>query len=137
MNLDVVAREMRSRLKRMGALLDLLSGRGPLLAASLYEHRTRCGKPQCQCAKSDYRHRMWCVSFTEEGGSRTRVVASELKETVSQLTEDYRKCRLARREMRRLAEELDALAAKAERLRCREGSKLYPQLAAPVSRRND
>ena len=134
-DLSRIRQAMRARVERLRALLALLGGRSALLAASLYEHRSRCGKPQCRCARGDYRHRLWCVSFTEAGGSRTRVVAPDLKAAVAGRTGEYRRCRAARRELRRLAAELDALAARAERRRCREGRKRFRRLAAAGRRR--
>ena len=42
---------------RIARLLDDLLDRRPLLAASLYEQASRCGKPSCKCARSEYRKR--------------------------------------------------------------------------------
>jgi hypothetical protein len=49
-----------------------------LLRGTVYELRTRCGKPACACAQSDEkRHRRWVLSYTVEGKKRMRVVPLE------------------------------------------------------------
>lgn len=125
-----IRREMRTRVERLSALVEVLCGRSPLLAGTLYEHRTRCGKPSCRCAKEDYRHRSWCVSFRDESGAHTHVVAPERQEAIGLLTDEYHRVRRARRALRALTEELDALAQKAQRLRGRAGRKRYHRLSA-------
>jgi hypothetical protein len=46
-----------------------------LLRGTVYELRTRCGKPSCACAGNDEkRHRRWVLSYTVEGEKRMRVV---------------------------------------------------------------
>ena len=46
-----------------------------LLRGTVYELRTRCGKPSCGCARDDERrHRRWVLSYTVEGKKRMRVV---------------------------------------------------------------
>ena len=107
---------LRRRLRRLyaqiGERLDALVGRSPLFAASLYEHKTQCGNPRCRCATGPYRHRQWCVSFVEQGRSRTRVVPRSIRPEVERLTGDYRGVRRARREVAALFEEfLEAVAA--------------------------
>jgi len=122
--------EVRRLVEEVGVLAEAFLGRSPLFPGSLYEQKSRCGKPACRCARGPYRHRQWCVSFLEEGGSRTRAVPPALRPAVAELTARYREVRRVRR---RLAGLLAALLRKADALaagRCREGRRRYARLAA-------
>ena len=67
MNASQLRRKVRRIYAQMAACIEGIVGRSPLFAASLYEHKTRCGNPRCRCAAGPCRHRQWCVSFVEEG----------------------------------------------------------------------
>ena len=122
--------EARALYEELGKLLDAFLGRSPLFPGSLYEQKSCCGKPQCKCAQGPYRHRLWCLSFVEDGGSRTRTVPAAIRPTVAGLTAEYRRVRQARR---RAGEFFEALLAHADALaeaRCRQGRRAYARLAA-------
>ena len=127
--------EVRRLVAEVAALAEAFLGRSALFPGSLYEQKSRCGKPACKCARGPYRHRQWCLSFLEEGRSRTRVVPPALRPAVAELTARYREVRRARR---RLAALLPELLRKADALaegRCREGRRRYARLAAGASGR--
>jgi hypothetical protein len=124
-------REVRRLHDQIGALLETLVARSPLFAASLYEHTSQCGNPQCKCARTAYRHRQVCVSFVDaEGRSRTRTVPRALRGAVGELTAEYARVRRARREVQRLFERLLAAADALGRARCEAGAARYARLAA-------
>ena len=128
MDLPRARRRVGILYQQVGELFETLLGRSPLFAASLYEHRSRCGKPLCKCAKGPYRHCSWCLSFIEDGRSRTRVVPRGLRPAVERLTGDYRRFRQARRELRRLVGELGAAVEAVGRARCEAGWRRYARL---------
>lgn len=66
------------------------------LDAYLYTSRTRCGGLTCKCMSTDYRHENNCVSFTEEGRSRTRTVEDAKFDDVQDFTSSYRTLRKLR-----------------------------------------
>jgi len=122
--------EARALYEELGELLPTLLDRSPLFPGSLYEQKSRCGKPRCKCAQGPYRHRLWCLSFVEDGGSRTRTVPAAIRPAVAGLAAEYRRVRQARR---RAAELFEALLAHADALakaRCRQGRRAYARLAA-------
>ena len=130
MNASQLRRKMRRLYAQMAACVEVIVGRSPLFAASLYEHKTQCGNPRCRCAAGPYRHRQWCVSFLEEGRSRTRVVPRGIRSDVERLTGDYRRVRRARRELGELfGELLDAADALAE-VRCAAGAERFARRVA-------
>ena len=130
MDVSRARRRIRVLHERIGSLLGSVLARSPVFAASLYEHRSQCGRPLCKCAKGPYRHRLWCVSFVEEGRSRTRVVPKAIRPEVEKLTGDYRRFRQARRELGELVEELLAKVDAVGKARCEEGTKRYVRLVA-------
>ena len=121
---------IRTLYDQLGTELTALLGRAPVFAGYLYEQKAKCGKPQCKCAKSAYRHRLWCVSFTEEGQSRTRVVPKAACDTVDALTREYRRVRHARREAVRLFEELMGKVEEVTQVRVQEGQTRYARTMA-------
>lgn len=130
MDLSRRRQEARALYEELGELLPTLLDRSPLFPGSLYEQKSRCGKPHCKCAQGPYRHRLWCLSFVEDGGSRTRTVPAAIRPAVAGLAAEYRRVRQARR---RAAELFEALLAHADALakaRCRQGRRAYARLAA-------
>jgi len=128
MNLSRSRRKLLDRLRQLAALTEVALARSPLFPASLYRLKSRCGKPQCKCAKSAYRHEQWCISFLEGGASRTRTVPPELRAEIRKMTEEYRQFRQAERGLRRA---LDALITEMERMRearCEAGRRRYERM---------
>jgi hypothetical protein len=130
MNASQARRRARALHEDIGALLETLLARSPLFPASLYEHKSRCGKPTCRCAKGPYRHRLWCLSFVEEGRSRTRVVPKSMRRAVERLTADYRSVRRTRRTFQRLLKGLLAAVDVITAARAGEGNRRYARLVA-------
>ncbi len=127
--------EVRRLVEEVGALAETFLGRSPLFPGSLYEQKSQCGKHACKCARGPYRHRQWCLSFLEEGRSRTRVVPPALRSAVAELAGRYREVRRARRRLAGLLAELLAQVDARGEARCREGRRRYARLAAGVRER--
>jgi uncharacterized protein with von Willebrand factor type A (vWA) domain len=128
MDLSLSRRELLELLDRMTSLVEVTLGRSPLLPASLYELKSRCGKPQCKCAQTSYRHQQWCISYVEAGASRTRTVAPELRPEVRKMTQDYRDFRQSERGIRKALEDLMAELERVREARCEAGRRRYEQL---------
>ena len=122
--------EVRRLVEEVGALAETVLDRAPLFPGSLYEQKSQCGKPACKCARGPYRHRQWCLSFLEEGRSRTRVVPPAVRPAVAGLTGRYREVRRARRRLAGLVADLLRKADALAEGRCREGRRRYARLAA-------
>ena len=98
-------------------VIHLLRHNNELLAGSLYVSKTRCGRQNCKCMSSEYRHENLCFSFTDAGRSRTRTVPRDLADKVQCRTEAYRAVKAQRRhishQMKALIQEFDCLIRKA------------------------
>lgn len=131
---------IRSLYRQLDRQIEVVLDRQPLFAASLYEHKIKCGKPQCKCAKDKaYRHHMWCLSFVDQGRSKTRVVPEDDRAAVQDLTQAYRRFRQARRDIHQLTQQLLQAADALGQAQCQLGYKRYTQIAAqarPSSRRS-
>jgi hypothetical protein len=79
--------------RRLEAILPLRQ----LLKGSVYELRTRCGKPSCHCASAEGpRHSSIVLSWSERGRTRLRTLPPGERARLRHLTENYRRFRQAR-----------------------------------------
>ena len=74
-------------------LFKTLESEKKILDAYLYTSRVRCGKKNCQCMISDYRHESMCLSYREGGKSKTKSIPDELSDEINRMTESYKKIR--------------------------------------------
>ena len=115
-----LAAKARKLMDETDSLLAVVRQRGGLLAGSLYTSRTRCGRKACKCMASDYRHENCCLSFCEDGKSRTRTVPDDLFKSIREQTAAYRAAKARRREIAKVTQDLlksvdDAIALAAGR----------------------
>jgi len=67
----------------------------PLIKGSVYELKTKCGKPGCKCAKGELHHRM-VVSASEKGKTRLRAIPHGFLVGVQTKVRCYQEVRRAR-----------------------------------------
>jgi len=67
----------------------------PLIKGSVYELKTKCGKPGCKCAKGELHHRM-VVSASEKGKTRLRAIPHGFLVGVQTKVRCYQQLRRAR-----------------------------------------
>jgi hypothetical protein len=67
----------------------------PVIKGSIYELKTKCGKPGCRCAKGQLHHRM-VLSASEKGRTRLRVIPSGFLVEVQGKVRRYQQLRRAR-----------------------------------------
>jgi hypothetical protein len=63
---------------------------GPLVAASLCRRAVRCGNPNCRCA-TGVKHTSWCLTFKDQGRTRTVHVPRDLVEEVRRWVKEYQR----------------------------------------------
>jgi len=79
--------------RQIGALLPLRQ----ILKGSVYDLRTRCGKPSCHCASDDGPlHSSPVISWSDHGKTRLRSLPPGERAHFRRLTENYRRFRRAR-----------------------------------------
>ena len=68
-----------------------------LLKGSVYELKTRCGKPSCHCAAPDgARHSSPVLSWSHRGKTQLRSLPAKELDRIRRLTENYRQFRQGR-----------------------------------------
>jgi transcription initiation factor TFIID subunit TAF12 len=78
-----------------------------LLKGSVYELKTRCGKPSCHCAAPDgARHTTPVLSWSDQGKTQLRSLPAKEVDRLRRLTESYRQFRQARAALVRLQQRL-------------------------------
>ena len=87
----------------------------PVIKGSVYELKTKCGKPGCKCAKGELHHRM-VLSASEKGKTRLRAIPHGFLVEVQSKVRCYQEVRRARvrlievhKKMLRLIDEMEAM----------------------------
>jgi hypothetical protein len=98
--LDQASRQRRVILGLLGdygRLLRQVLALRELLKGSVYELKTRCGKPSCHCASPQGPpHSTIVLSWSDAGRTRLRAVGPQDRARWRRLTEDYRHFRQGR-----------------------------------------
>lgn len=134
MDLSRSRQRLRALCQGLDEAFEIFLARAPLFPGTVYDQKIRCGKPQCKCAHSDYRHQLRCVSYVEGGRSRTRSLPEPVRAEMEEMASQYRGFREAQRQMRErfdaILEELEAI----RRERSRQGLEHYARMAARSGR---
>ena len=65
---------------------------GPAVGASLCRRMTKCGNPNCKCARGQ-KHESWCLTYKEQGKTHTVHVPRDMLEEVRQWVREYKRAR--------------------------------------------
>ena len=111
-----VLRSLRDDYQRQ---IDALLPLRQLVKGSVYDLRTRCGKPSCHCASDQGPlHTSTVISWSERGKTRLRTLPHGELSRFRQLAENYRRFRQARAALvklhRRMVAHIDRLEAALE-----------------------
>lgn len=88
---------LKSLLAHSQRQLDVLLPLRQLVKGSVYQLRTRCGKPSCHCASDEGPlHSSTVLSWSDHGKTRLRTLPAGQRARFRQLTESYRRFRQAR-----------------------------------------
>ena len=88
---------LQSLLAQHRRQLDEMLPLRQLVKGSVYELKTRCGKPTCHCASEQGPlHSSTVLSWSEHGKTRLRTLPPGERARFRQLTENYRRFRQAR-----------------------------------------
>lgn len=78
-------------------LVETLMEIRELLKGSVYDLKTRCGKPSCRCAAPDgARHTTPVLSWSHQGKTQLRSLPAKEVDRTRRLTENYRQFRQTR-----------------------------------------
>lgn len=108
-------------------LLEACLGREPLLPASLYTLRRKCGKPKCHCRRGEL-HESTVLSYRGQGRPRNISPPPEQLASLRSMTHDYRRCREARAKVVRWQRQLLTLVDALEAARVQQGEAEFRKL---------
>lgn len=127
---------IKKELKQITEIGKIVDEDELLLDAYLYRSRTRCGKVSCRCMTSDYRHESWCVSFTENGQSKTKTIPLELLSVTRQMTTRYRELRKIRKQLLRISQNILDIVDNKTDSSLKSGRTLFKELVKKKSGHN-
>jgi hypothetical protein len=100
------ARQQINRLcERERELLEILLSCRSVVKGSVYELKTRCGKPACSCVQGAL-HGAMVLSWSEAGKTKLMTVGAADLQRMVRLTGEYRKFRQARAALVKLQKQL-------------------------------
>lgn len=123
-----IADRIQKVLDQISSLAEDLARSEPLLDGYLYRAKVRCGKESCRCMTSDTRHESWCISYVENGESRTRTVPLESLAIVRRMTDRYRRLRSARSELTKQAHAILKLVDASAEREVKEGRQAFQEI---------
>ena len=103
----------------LGARLEVILAREPVVKGTVYALRRRCGKATCHCAEGAP-HQTWVLSWSEGGRTRLRAVPTGRLGALRQQTRAYQRLRRARARLGRIHREILKVIDQIERLRRQE-----------------
>jgi len=121
--------------QRQAGLLELLLAAGPFLRGSFARVHTRCGKPNCWCAKRGGGHLHARLTWCHDSKAHTRKVTAEQEGRVVSMTADYRSFRRLRQQLRAIVAEIERSLDRLEEDLARQGGRSMPSLRIPTERR--
>lgn len=97
--------------------LDVIFKHERLLRGNIFPYKHKCGKTQCKCAHTDYRHESWYLSFSDNGTNRLKYVGSKKAPVLLPKTAEYKNFRVARQTIVETYKDLFKQINKIERIK--------------------
>ena len=115
--------QLRQSLSRLAdeikQLIDPFFSDKPVIKGSVYELKTKCGKPECKCAKGQLHHRM-VLSASEKGKTKLRAIPRGFLVEVQTKVRCYQELRRARVRLIEMHKELVQVMDEMEAMRREE-----------------
>ena len=100
--------------KQRSLLLSDLELIRHMIRGTYVETHRKCGKPTCWCAKESKGHPSYQISWTKDAKSRSKAIPKEDIVWIKEMTDNYRKWRTIRSNIRKSEDELRILIDKLE-----------------------
>ena len=97
--------------------LDIIFLPEGFIRGNIFPRKLKCGKPQCKCANTDYRHESWYLAFSEDGINKVKYVESQSASLLLPKTAEYKRFRTARQTIAETCRDLIKQINKIERIR--------------------
>lgn len=103
--------------KQTYGLFSTILNSNLLIKGMLYEMKRVCGKPNCKCAKSSYRHASYYLSKSEKGKPKMFYVKGADLSKLIKLTGEYKKFRQSRQRVVEIYKEIISLINRIEKIK--------------------
>jgi len=103
--------------KQTYGLFSTILNSNLLIKGMLYEMKRVCGKPNCKCAKSSYRHTSWYLTKSEKGKPEVYYVKEADLSRLIKLTVEYKKFRQSRQRIVEIYREIINLINRIEKIK--------------------
>jgi len=87
------------------------------IRGNIFPRKLKCGKPQCKCASTGYRHEAWYLAFSEDGINKVKYLESQSALLLLPKTAEYKRFRVARQTVAATCRDLLKQINKIERFR--------------------
>ena len=109
MDASPLRQRLREAARQIERQIQVLMAPAPLVRGGVYRLRRQCGKPGCRCVRGEL-HESWVFLVREKGVQRMRAVPKGQAMRWRERAQQYRRYRLARRELRQQCREALRLA---------------------------
>jgi hypothetical protein len=100
--------------KQRSLLLSDLERIRQMIRGTYVQTHRKCGKPTCWCARESKGHPSYQISWTKDAKSRSKAIPKADITWIKEMTDNYRKWRTTRSNIRKLEDELMVLIDKLE-----------------------
>jgi hypothetical protein len=129
--------QLRSKLnstqRQIQELLAEFQGRSPLLPASLYQLKRRCGKQNCRCNQGQL-HATTVLSYRGKQNKQTITPPTDQIPKLKTVTDEYRRVRQARARLVKLQQQLIDMVDQMQELRVQQGERELDKIRSASAR---
>ena len=114
-------------------LLADFQGRSPLVPASLYQLKRRCGKQNCRCNQGQL-HATTVLSYRGKQSKQTITPPTDQIPKLKTVTDEYRRVRQARARLVKLQHQLLDIVDQMQELRVQQGERELDKIRSASAR---
>lgn len=116
---------LRQLIQEQTRLLAVFLARKTLVKGGIYESKSRCGKPNCRCAREGIMHVIWKLYWTEGGKTRQQAIKKGMVYDYRRLTANYQRFRHARAQLVKIHRAMMVLVNQLEKGMTKSSVKAY------------
>lgn len=113
--LSKLRQELVLHLKKRAKDYRIIFNKDLLMNGGVYFMPVKCGKPNCKCATTSYRHGAYYLYTSQAGKSRNKYIKPKDFAGIKKLTENYKKFRKARASLMKIQQEMAVILDQIEK----------------------
>lgn len=116
-SLELLKKKIQTDLVALRQELDVILLPIRFIRGNIFPRKLKCGKPQCKCANTDYRHESWYLAFSEDGINKVKYVEFQNARLLLPKATEYKRFRTARQTIAKTCRGLIKQINKIERIK--------------------